>query len=106
VSADNWHLTVEADVDRPGVLVLSEPYYPGWSATVDGKPAPLLRADYAFRGVALPAGKHTVEMRYRSRPTEIGLVFSVVGLFGLLALSIVKWRDGLVTRGDTAPRSS
>src|SRR5262249_42168705 len=51
--AERHAVSVEADAARAGVLVVSETWYPGWSVTVDGKPAPLLRADYAFRGVAL-----------------------------------------------------
>jgi hypothetical protein len=89
VHADRHHLTLEAELPAPGVLVVSETWYPGWSAAVDGKPAPLLRADYAFRGVALPAGRHTVEMRFFSRPTAVGLSLSALGLLGLLALGAV-----------------
>jgi hypothetical protein len=86
VSAERHRVVVEADTPVPGILVLSESWYPGWSVTVDGKPAPLLRADYAFRGVALAPGKHRVEMRFRSLPTKIGLALSGLGLLGLLAL--------------------
>ncbi len=50
--------------DAPGLLVLSDIYYPGWIAEVDGSRAEILRADYALRAVALPEGKHTVEFRY------------------------------------------
>ncbi len=80
-------LTFEADAAAPGVLVVSEAYYPGFSATLDGAPAPLLRADYAFRGVSLPAGHHVVGMRYRPRPVALGLSLSVLGLLLLLYLT-------------------
>jgi hypothetical protein len=49
-----------------GFLVVSDVLVPGWSATVDGAAAPLLRVDYAFRAVPLPAGEHEVVMRYRA----------------------------------------
>jgi hypothetical protein len=89
VSADRHHLRIEADAPSAAILVVSEVWYPGWSVTVDGVAAPLLRADYAFRGVALPAGKHVVEMRFVSRPTRLGLELSAVGLLGLLALAVI-----------------
>jgi hypothetical protein len=76
-------LTVESS--RPGFLVLRDTYYPGWSATVDGRPVPLLRADVLFRAVPIEAGAHTVEMRYRSLPFERGALIAAVAL-GLTAL--------------------
>jgi hypothetical protein len=48
-----------------------------------------LRADYTFRGVALPAGHHTVELRFSSRPAALGLAASALGLGLLLALGLV-----------------
>ena len=47
-----------------GYLILSDCYTGGWSATVDGNPAPIFRADYAFRGLKVPAGEHHVAFRY------------------------------------------
>lgn len=88
VRAERYRLVISADTPAAGVLVVSETSYPGWTATVDGQPAPLLHADYAFRGVALPAGRHIVEMRFRSRPLELGLLLSGLGLLLLGGL----WR--------------
>ena len=51
----------------PGILVLSEAWFPGWVATVDDAPAEILRADYVLRGVALAAGSHRVRFEYRPR---------------------------------------
>jgi hypothetical protein len=82
-------VVVEADAPTPGVLVLSDAWYPGWRVTIDGAPAPLLRADYALRGVALPAGHHVVEFTFRSRPAQLGLALSAVGILGLLALAAI-----------------
>jgi hypothetical protein len=87
-------LVVDAEADAPGILVVSEPAYPGWTARVDGRPAPLLRADYAFRGVALGPGRHRVEMRFRSRPAEVGLVLSGLGCLGLVALGRLRLGPG------------
>jgi uncharacterized membrane protein YfhO len=87
VRLERQRVTVDADAAAPGILVLSDTWYPGWRVTVDGRPAPLLRADYAFRGVALPAGRHQVVFTYVSWPTRIGLVLAALGLLGVLALA-------------------
>ena len=52
-------VVVEADSPEPGFLVLTDTFYPGWRATVDGEPREILRANYLFRGVALDGGRHT-----------------------------------------------
>ena len=70
-------------METPGVLVLSEVFYPAWKAYVDGEEQPILRADGTLRAVALGEGAHTVEFRYRSTTLAIG------GLVSLLALLIV-----------------
>ncbi len=87
VEKERDKIVIEAHSDAPGVLVTSEAAYPGWSVTVDGASAELLRVDYALRGVALPAGTHRVEMRYRSTPLRIGMALSVVALLLLVLLA-------------------
>jgi len=83
-------LDVEVKLRAPGVLVVSEPWYPGWRATVDGKPAPMLRVDYALRGVALPAGRHVVEMAYESAPLKRGAWITLLALTGVTVITL--WR--------------
>ena len=51
----------------PRVLVISENYHTNWSVAVDGQAAEMLRANYVWKGVAVPAGSHEVEFRYFSR---------------------------------------
>lgn len=58
-------LELAVSVGAPGLLVVTDALFPGWRATVDGVAVPILRTDYAFRGVALESGTHRVEMRYR-----------------------------------------
>lgn len=71
-------LMVETSTDVAGLLVLSEVYYPAWKAYVDGEPAEIHRANYLFRTVEVPAGRHVVEMRYESRTLTLGVVISSV----------------------------
>lgn len=63
---------VEVDVARPGLLVVSEVYYPGWRAWVDGEDQPILQTKLAFRGVPLEAGAHRVEMTYEPLSLRAG----------------------------------
>jgi hypothetical protein len=78
-------VVVEAELERPGWLVVSETWYPGWSAAVDGRPAELLRANHAFRAVRLDAGRHEVRFRYGSAWWRAGAI--VAGATALLALA-------------------
>ncbi len=67
------------------MLVLSDNWYPGWKATVDGRDADVERVDYLFRGVRLGAGTHTVEFRYEPLSFRIGWIVSLIALLGLVA---------------------
>jgi len=84
----NW-VTVEAILDHPGYLVVTDVWYPGWRATVDGKPASVLRADVAFRAVALPAGSHRVEFSYQTPGLMLGGLITA-GTVIALALGAAK----------------
>ena len=66
-----------------GYLVLSDVYYPGWRATVDGVPAEVLRANYVFRAVLLPPSEHTVRMEFVPWTWRVGLAVSIVTWVGL-----------------------
>lgn len=75
---------VTASANQACILVLSEGYFPGWKATVNGKPTDVMPAYYAFRAVYLPAGEHTVVFSYEPRSFTIGLIVSAVALLGLV----------------------
>jgi len=62
---EEQRVVIEADARRDSVLVLTDSWYPGWGATVNGEESPVLVAGHAFRGIPLAAGRHTVELRYR-----------------------------------------
>jgi hypothetical protein len=85
---------VTAELEHPGWLVLSEAFYPGWSAEVDGKPAPLRRANHAFRAVWLEAGRHEVRFRYRPLWWRVGLAIAGVAAAALLAAAGARRRRG------------
>jgi hypothetical protein len=72
----------------PSFLVAAESYYPGWEASIDGTPARLYPTDAAFRGVRVPAGKHTVDFRFVPRTLYRSAAVSVIALAALLACAI------------------
>jgi hypothetical protein len=94
VSYAPGHIVLELDKPAPAgsMLVVSENYYPGWKATVDGKPAPLVRTDYSLMGVVLPAGARRVELTFSSAPYERGKMLTLFAL----GLSIVGIAAGVV----------
>ncbi len=88
-------LEIEVDTDATGYLFLSDPFYPGWRAEVDGQPATLLRANYAFRAVPVPAGTHRVTMAFRPVSWYAGLgitAFTVLLLLILGGLALARRR--------------
>ena len=67
-------------------LVLADTLVPGWTATVNGEPAPILAADFAFRAVRLPPGEHEVAFRYAAPGLRAGAIASLVGLLAAALL--------------------
>jgi hypothetical protein len=73
-------VTLHVEADEAALLVYSGTYYPGWSADVDGAPAQVLRADGVLRAVCLPAGEHTVTMRFRPASLALGALVTLTAL--------------------------
>ncbi len=73
---------IEVTISNPvaGYLVLSDSYFPGWEAAVDGKPARILRANYLIRAVALEPGAHEIVFRYRPWSWRIGKTISLISI--------------------------
>lgn len=81
---------VVAEPVRPSYLVAMETWFPGWTVTVDGEQADLLRVNIGVRAVRLEAGRHLVKFSYRPRSFAWGLLISFGGLLVLLAVGTVK----------------
>ena len=87
-------LLLQVTADRPGLLMLLDNYYPAWQATVDDIAVPILRANYTFRAVPIPAGEHMVRFRYRPASVRTGAVISLATLALLLAVTMAgAWRE-------------
>jgi hypothetical protein len=89
---------IRLSVDTPAdaYLVLSEVWYPGWRATVDRVPAPVLRANFAFRAVRLGPGQSEVHLIFAPRSWRLGLAISSLTL--LILVVWVAWRGVLRLR--------
>jgi hypothetical protein len=86
------HVTVNADMETAGLLVLSDLWYEGWNAYRDGESVPILRTDHALRGVVLPAGLSTVEFRYKPVSYARGVWLMLGGLVGLCVwIALGQW---------------
>jgi hypothetical protein len=86
VSRKASEVVVETESEADSILVLTDSYYPGWTAEVDGERVDILRANYVFRAIPLAAGKHRVTFRFRPLSFTIGAILSCVG-----ALCWIGW---------------
>jgi hypothetical protein len=77
-------VVIDATGRTPGLVVLTDTFYPGWTATVDGHPVPVRRVDYLLRGVAVNAGRHTIVLRYQPASWRAGWIITALALAGLL----------------------
>jgi hypothetical protein len=85
-------ISLKASVNQPGYLVLSEIYYPGWYATVDGKKAEVLRGNYMFRVIPLEGGTHEIRLTFISWPFRFGALLSVLAI--LITAGVIMGRRG------------
>ena len=98
VRVERWdpgHIALTLDQPAPAnaALVVSENYYPGWHAAVDGKPAPIGRADYVLMGVTLPTGARSVELTFTSAAYTKGKTITLL----CLAVAVVWLIIGVIT---------
>lgn len=81
-------LTYEVSSDKGGVLVFSEVYYPGWTATIDGQPAELGRVNYILRALRVPAGKHQVKLAFFPKSVDTTETIAYVAYVVLLLIIV------------------
>ncbi|MBX3060965.1 MAG: YfhO family protein [Anaerolineae bacterium] len=95
-------IVLETNSQADSLLLLTEAYFPGWQATVDGEPTAIYQTDAYFQGVFVPAGEHEVQFVFAPRSVEYGRVLSLVALVVWVILILVL----LIShkRGQTAAR--
>lgn len=84
-------LSLRSETERPGLLLVSEAYYPGWRAWLDEREVPIHRANLMMRAVELPAGTHEIRFEFRPASVRFGAALSLLGL-ALLAMTIALER--------------
>ena len=105
------HMVLRLDAGtEPATVFVSEGHHPWWRATVDGKPAPIVRAQMAFMAVPVGAGPHVIEMRFRPPPVVVAAdtatTFAWMALGpAAVALGIRRWRRHRADR-RTGPAST
>ncbi|HXY37451.1 MAG TPA: YfhO family protein [Planctomycetaceae bacterium] len=77
-------ISLEVEMQTPGLVLLSNRWDPGWSAQIDGSASPIYCVDYALRGFRVPAGKHTIVSTYSPPNLRKGLAITTTGFAGLL----------------------
>ncbi len=83
------YLKYTSNNTNDGFAVFSEMYYKnGWNATIDGKKVDILKVDFALRGLAIPAGKHTIEFKFEPQVVKTGSTISLVSSVGMLLLLV------------------
>jgi hypothetical protein len=78
-------VVIRASMSCRGLVVLSDVFFPGWHAEVDGHATPIYEVNAAMRGVVVPRGDHTLTMRYRPASALIGGLLSLIGVAGALS---------------------
>ncbi len=86
------HAVVATSAARRSLLVLTDVHFPGWKATLDGKPVDIEQVDYLLRGVVVPAGRHTIEFRYEPVSWRIGWIVSLLALLAVGGTALAGWR--------------
>jgi hypothetical protein len=97
VEYENNRVGIEAIMASAGLVVLTDPHYPGWVAKVDGEPAAVHLVNGLVRGVVVPEGEHTVEFVFRPRSFYIGLMITVICFLFmgiLLAVEVTRTNSG------------
>ena len=106
VQHEGDEISLTVDAGEGGYLVLSEVWYPGWCAEVDGEAAPLLRANGIFQALHLTPGPHEIRLRYWSSISPVSLLISAAAGAIVTALLVIGWRRAMKSGPVVdAPRS-
>jgi hypothetical protein len=91
VTNDPEHIVLRVSAPQRGFVHLADQYFEGWQATVNGGPTPILRANFLFRAVEVPAGDSVVEFRYVPLSLRIGAAVSALSVLLAIALAYLTW---------------
>jgi hypothetical protein len=92
---ESERIALHVNNPAPGLLVLTDAFYPGWQVTVDGEVQPIYQTDVLFRGVVVEAGEHDVVFEFVSRSWRNGRILTLIGLVMTTVLALIIWRTGI-----------
>lgn len=93
---NNNGFTGNTSEETDGILFLSIPYAKGWECMVDGKPIDILRANYSFTAINIPAGEHNIQFTYRTPGLIVGLFISIICWCLIVVISIIGARGNII----------
>jgi hypothetical protein len=99
-------VVIEVEAASAGLVVLSDAYEVGWAAEVDGSPAWIGAANRVMRAVAVPAGRHTIAMRYEAPGFKTGVWLSALGLACVFAIGVFERRRAVAPRREEQTESN
>ena len=91
---DNDTIRYESNSNGNNLAVFSEIYYKDWNAYIDGKPAPIIKANYVLRALPVPAGKHNIEFRFEPKMLKLGWTLTTISswILSILLLAFIGWK--------------
>ena len=92
VEYDDTHVVLQVDSPAPAYLILRDAFYPGWTANIDGEPAPILRANVLFRALQVPAGESRVVFTFEPHLWQVSLAAGVAMWVAALSLLVLLFR--------------
>ncbi|PID87175.1 MAG: hypothetical protein CSB13_00580 [Chloroflexi bacterium] len=92
-------VTLDVDTPLPGFLVLSDAFYPGWQATIDGEPTEIYQTNHMMRGVFVAEGSHRVQFSFFPATLRWGLVLMGLALTAVIMIVGYEWRTAVRTNG-------
>ena len=96
-------VNIEVEMSAQGLLVTAEQFYPGWRATVDGEAVPIIRANYDFRAVVVPAGHHVVEFTFFPASFAMGLVLAGLATVVMMGSMLVTFFQSRAPETSESP---
>ena len=82
---------IDTSSNADSLLILTDNYYPGWKAEIDGKQTEILRTDYTFRGILVPEGRHKVKFYFNSDSFRWGMYLAAISTLSIFIVLIGKW---------------
>ena len=86
------YIKLSCTTSQYGLFFISDTYFPGWHARVDGKETKIIRTDYAFQGLWLTQGTHTIELTYDPASFKYGTLLSILGILSLIGFYLIAFR--------------